>query len=105
MWDVGCGMLNVKCFLRMRNGEWPCGMLGVSHRSRGATQMPFGVLYQKTRISPMRTDRSFHGFFTLAPRPTAWFLMRRRRNGWARILSQAGREMHLCKSERSVGDN
>ena len=29
----------------------------------------------------MRTDRSFHGFFTLAPRPTAWFLMRRRRNG------------------------
>ena len=29
----------------------------------------------------MRTDRSFHGFFTLAPRPTAWFLMRRRRDG------------------------
>ena len=60
---------------------------------------------QREVISPMCTDRSFHGFFTLAPRPTAWFLMRRRRNGWARILSQTGREMHLCKSERSVGDN
>ena len=36
---------------------------------------------QREVISPMRTDRSFHGFFTLAPRPTAWFLMRRRRDG------------------------
>ena len=60
---------------------------------------------QREVISPMRTDRSFHGFFTLAPRPTARVLMRRRRDGWARILSQTGREMHLCKSERSVGDN
>ena len=37
----------------------------------------------------MRTDGSFHGFFTLAPLPTAWFLMRRRRNGSARIFSHA----------------
>ena len=51
-----------------------------------------GCFYQKTRISPMRTDRSFHGFFTVAPRPTAWLLMRRRRNGWVRILSQTGSE-------------
>ena len=102
MWDVESGNVS---FLRMRNDEWPCGVLGVSHRSHRATQMPCGVIYQKTRISPMRTDRSFHGFFTLAPRPTAWFLMRRWRYGWARILSQTGREMHLCKSERSVGDN
>ena len=32
-----------------------------------------GCFYQKTRIAPMRTDGSFHGFFTLAPLPTAWF--------------------------------
>ena len=44
MWDVESGNVS---FLRMRNGEWPCGMLGVSHRSRGATQMPFGVLLSK----------------------------------------------------------
>ena len=29
----------------------------------------------------MRTDGSFHGSFTLAPLPAAWFLMRHRRNG------------------------
>ena len=47
-----------------------------SHRSHRATQMPFGLLYQKTLISLMRTDGSFHGSFTLAPLPTAWSLMR-----------------------------
>ena len=44
MWDVESGNVS---FLRMRNDEWPCGVLGVSHRSRGATQMPFGVLLSK----------------------------------------------------------
>ena len=34
----------------------------------------------------MRTDGSFHGFFTLAPLPTAWGLMRSRRNGLPRIF-------------------
>ena len=48
-----------------------------------------GAFIKKTRISPMRTDESFHGSFTLAPLPTAWFLMRRRRNGWTRIFSHA----------------
>ena len=86
MWDVESGNVS---FLRMRNDEWPCGVLGVSHRSHRATQMPCGEKHETRRsptdqrevISPMRTDRSFHGFFTLAPRPTAWFLMRRRRDG------------------------
>ena len=32
-----------------------------------------GAFIKKTRISPMRTDGSFHGLFTLAPLPTAWF--------------------------------
>ena len=51
-------------------------MRDFAHRSHRATQMPFGLLYQKTLISLMRTDRSFHGSFTLAPLPTAWSLMR-----------------------------
>ena len=33
-----------------------------------------GCFYQKTRIAPMRTDGSSHGFFTLAPLPTAWVI-------------------------------
>ena len=78
MWDVESGNVS---FLRMRNDEWPCGVLGVSHRSHRATQMPFGLLYQKTLISLMRMDGSFHGSFTLAPRPAAWSLMRRWRDG------------------------
>ena len=55
-----------------------------------------GCLYQKTRIAPMRTDGSFHGFFTLAPLPTAWGLMRRRRNGSPRIFSHAESCMGEC---------
>ena len=47
----------------------------------------------------MRTDGSFHGSFTLAPLPTAWFLMRRRRNGSARIFSHAEGAL---RSEKSV---
>ena len=34
----------------------------------------------------MRTDRSFHGFFTLAPRPATRVLMRRRHKGSPRIF-------------------
>ena len=34
----------------------------------------------------MRPDGSFHGLFTLAPLPTAWDSMRRRRNGSTRIF-------------------
>ena len=56
-------MLNVKCFLRMRNGEWPCGMLGGSHRFHGATQMPFGMLLSKTRDSA-KPHRPKWGNFT-----------------------------------------
>ena len=67
-----------------------------------------GVLLSKTRISPMRTDGSFHGFFTLAPLPTAWFLMRRRRNGSPRIFRmrkvRCGAK-NLWKSAGSVGNN
>ena len=40
----------------------------------------------------MRTDGSFHGSFTLAPLPTAWVMMRRRRDG--SILSHAESCMH-----------
>ena len=36
---------------------------------------------QRKVFAPMRTDGSFHGFFTLAPLPIAWGSMRRRRNG------------------------
>ena len=50
-------------------------------------------------IARMGTDGSFHGFFTLAPLPTAWFLMRRRRNGSARIFSHAEGAQ---RSEKSV---
>ena len=45
-----------------------------------------GAFIKKTRIAPMRTDGSFHGFFTLAPLPTAWGLMRRRRGRSTRIF-------------------
>ena len=45
-----------------------------------------GAFIKKTRISPMRTDGSFHGLFTLAQLPTAWGSMRRRRNGSTRIF-------------------
>ena len=48
-------------------------MRDFAHRSHRATQMPFGLLYQKTLISLMRMAGSFHGSFTLAPLPTAWF--------------------------------
>ena len=54
---------------------------GLPQIAQSNTDAIRGAFIKKTRISPMRTDRSFHGFFTLAPRPTAWFLMRRRRNG------------------------
>ena len=81
MWDVESGNVS---FLRMRNGEWPCGMIGGSHRSQSYTDAMRGAFIKKheTRrsptdqrevISPMRTDRSFHGSFTLAPLPAAWF--------------------------------
>ena len=54
--DVECGMWNV---------EWPFGTRIFSHRCHRS----------------MRTDGSFHGSFTFAPLPAAWFLMRHRRNG------------------------
>ena len=75
-----------------------------------------GCFYQKTRIAPIRTDGSFHGFFTLAPLPTAWGLMRRRRGRSTRIfrrrsvacdtrkirLRSTGPEGHQKKNNRSV---
>ena len=65
-----------------------------------------GAFIKKTRIAPMRTDGSFHGFFTLAPLPTAWGLMRRRRNGSPRIFSHAESCMGECHTllicEKSV---
>ena len=57
------------------------GAWGLPQIAQSNTDAMRGDLSKKIRISPMRTDRSFHGFFTLAPRPTAWFLMRRRRDG------------------------
>ena len=60
MWDVESGNVS---FLRMRNDEWPCGVLGVSHRSHRATQMPCGVIYQKTRDSA-KPHRPKGGNFT-----------------------------------------
>ena len=41
--------------------------------SQISTDTMRGAFIKKTRISPMRTDGSFHGLFTLAPLPTAWF--------------------------------
>ncbi len=59
MWDVESG--NVKCVLRMRNDEWPCGVLGVSHRGHRATQMPCGMIGQTTDRTAGAADR--HRFF------------------------------------------
>lgn len=46
--NVGCGMCKVECGMAMRV-----------------------AFVKKTPISRMRTDESFHRFFTLAPRPAA----------------------------------
>lgn len=46
---------------------------------------------QRKVIAPMRTDGSFHGLFTLAPLPTAWGSMRRRRKGSTRIFCAGGK--------------
>ena len=65
------------------DAEWGMAMRdawGLPQIARSNTDAMWGDLSKNTDI-PMRTDRSFHGFFTLAPRPTAWFLMRRRRDG------------------------
>ena len=62
-----------------------------------------GCFVKKTPISPMRTDGSFHGFFTLAPLPTAWFLMRRRRNGSTRNFSQAESCVGECHTMGLLG--
>ena len=61
-----------------------------------------GCFFQKHGF-PMRTDGSFHGFFTLAPLPTAWFLMRRRRNGSTRIFSQAESCVGECHTMGLLG--
>ena len=96
-WMLGCGMLYVKC---ENVGMWNVGMRhgNISPTVRRFSQKPCGLLLSKnTRlgeapptegevIAPMRTDGSFHGFFTLAPLPTAWVSMRRRRNGLPRIF-------------------
>lgn len=95
-------MWNVKCW--MWDLVWGTGMF--SHRSH-STQMPCGLLYQKheTRrsptdqrkvIAPMRTDGSFHGLFTLAPLPTAWGSMRRRRKGSTRIFAGGKYDEVVC---------
>ena len=62
----------------IRAHRWyPCSVDPRDHRRRRwaltIAQWPCGVPLSKTRIAPMRTDGSFHGFFTLAPLPTAWF--------------------------------
>ena len=77
-----------------------------------------GCFYQKTRIAPMRTDGSFHGFFTLAPLPTAWVIdappAQRIATDFFAGGELCGRMSHdglawyaknLWKSARSVGDN
>ena len=81
MWNVGCEMMDAEC------GIWNGACGTGSPTDRSSTQKPCGLLYQKTPISPMRTDGSFHGLFTLAPLPTAWGLMRLRRKGSPRIFS------------------
>ena len=45
----------------MLSEEWPCGMLGVSHRGHRATQMPCGMLGQTTDRTAGAADR--HRFF------------------------------------------
>ena len=77
-----------------------------------------GCFYQKTRIAPMRTDGSFHGFFTLAPLPTAWVIdapsAQRIATDFFAGGELCGRMSHdglawyaknLWKSARSVGNN
>ena len=96
MWNVGCAMLGVECgMLNVECGMWhvACEMLS-GHA---------GCFVKKTPISPMRTDGSFHGFFTLAPLPTAWFLMRRRRNGSTRNFSQAESCVGECHTMGLLG--
>ena len=110
MWNVGCGMWNVGC------GIWngACGTGMFSHRSQMSTETMRGALSKKheTRrspsdqrkvIAPMRTDGSFHGLFTLAPLPTAWVSMRRRRNGSTRIFSQAESCVGECHTMGLLG--
>ena len=77
-----------------------------------------GCFVKKTPISPMRTDGSFHGFFTLAPLPTAWVIdappAQRIATDFFAGGKLCGRMSHdglawyaknLWKSARSVGDN
>ena len=112
MWSVGCEMMDVECGI----GNGACGTGMFSHGSQLDTETMRAAFIKNTDF-PMRTDGSFHGFFTLAPLPTAWFLMRRRRNGSTRNFSQAESCVGEChtmgllgmrkiwKSARSVGDN
>ena len=89
LWNVGFGM---------GHAAREC-----SPTDRSSTQKPCGLLYQKTPISPMRTDGSFHGSFTLAPLPTAWFLMRRRRGRSTRIFSHAESCVGECHTMGLLG--
>ena len=73
MWNVGCAMLGVGCgMLNVECGMWHVACEMLSGRA--------GCFYQKHGF-PDAHGWSFHGSFTLAPLPTAWFLMRRRRKG------------------------
>jgi len=109
MWNVGCGMWDVKCEMwNVECGMWnvECEMLDVGFGMGHGNVLPQITLDtdavraafikkhetrrsptdQRKVIAPMRTDGSFHGLFTLAPLPTAWGSMRRRRKGSTRIF-------------------
>ena len=92
MLDVKCWVLSVEWAMRHEN----ISPTDATDRHRNHA----GCFYQKTRIAPMRTDGSFHGFFTLAPLPTAWFccaagatdchgFFRRRRVVWENVTRWA----------------
>ena len=66
-----CAKKQAGCFYSptdRRFSQKPCGVPLSKNTRLGEAPPTEGEV-----IAPMRTDGSFHGFFTLAPLPTAWF--------------------------------
>lgn len=105
MWSVGCEMWDVRCEMWDVRCEMLDGGFGMGHAARECSPTDHADFHrcragcfikkhetrrsptdQRKVIAPMRTDVFFHGLFTLAPLPTAWVSMRRRRKGSTRIF-------------------
>ena len=70
------------------DAEWGMAMRddwGLPQIARSNTDAMRGAFIKNTDITDAHGS-VFSGSFTLAPRPTAWFLMRRRRDGSPRIF-------------------